>query len=131
MQQATLFTRIIQGEIPCHKVYEDDKTLAFMDIHPVQPGHVLVIPKAQIDHLWDLSDEDYQAVMTTVKKVAERMRNVLKPARVGVQVVGLDVPHAHVHVIPFNTTAEFRHFPDPNEEPNHTELAELAKKLAV
>lgn len=130
MQQATLFTRIIQGEIPCHKVYEDERSFAFMDIHPVQPGHVLVIPKAQVDHLWDLPEEDYRAVMDTAKKVAQRMREVLRPARVGIQVIGLDVPHAHVHVIPFNTTEEFRNFPDMDKEPDHAELAELAKKLA-
>lgn len=129
--QESLFTKIINGDIPCHKVYEDEKTFAFMDIHPVQPGHVLVIPKVQIDHLWDLPDEDYRAVMDTCKKVAAKMRDVLKPARVGVQVIGLDVPHAHVHIIPFNTTAEFRHSPDMSQEPDHEALAELAKKLTV
>jgi len=130
MQQSSLFTRIIAGEIPCHKVYEDDKSLAFMDIHPVQPGHVLVIPKVQIDHVWDLPDEDYRAVFDTAKKVAQRMREVLKPARVGVQVVGLDVPHAHIHLIPFNTAEEFRRQPPVDHEPDHTALSELAKKLA-
>lgn len=130
MQQKTLFTRIVEGEIPCHKVYEDDKTLAFMDIHPVQPGHVLVIPKVQIDHLWDLPEDDYRAVMETCKKVAKRLRDILQPARVGVQVVGLDVPHAHIHLIPFNTAEEFHRQPATNEEPDHTALSELAKKLA-
>lgn len=130
MQQSSLFTRIIQGEIPCHKVYEDDKTLAFMDIHPVQPGHVLVIPKVQIDHLWDLPEDDYRAVMETCKKVAQRMREVLKPGRVGVIVEGLDVPHAHIKLIPFTTSAEFRNIPDMSAEPDHTALSELAKKLA-
>lgn len=130
MQQKSLFTRIIEGEIPCHKVYEDDKTLAFMDIHPVQPGHVLVIPKVQIDHLWDLPEDDYRAVMETCKKVAKRLRDILQPARVGVQVVGLDVPHAHVHLIPFNTAEEFRRQPPMSEEPDHAALSELAKKLS-
>lgn len=128
--QDSIFTKIIKGEIPCHKVYEDDKTLAFLDIHPIQPGHTLVVPKSQIDHLWDLAEEDYQAVMETSKKVADRLREVLQPVRVGVQVLGLDVPHAHVHVFPFNTTAEFRHVPDPQAEPDHDALAEMAKKLA-
>lgn len=126
----SIFTKIIKGEIPCHKVYEDDKTLAFMDINPVQPGHVLVVPKVQIDHLWDLNEADYRALMATCQKVAQRIRAVLRPSRVGVQVVGLDVPHAHVHLIPFNTTEEFRHVPDAAREPDHPALSAMAKKLA-
>lgn len=125
----SIFTKIIKGEIPCHKVYEDDKTLAFLDIHPIQPGHVMVIPKAQVDHLWDLEEQDYQAVMATVKKVANRQREVLKPIRVGVHVVGLDVPHAHVHVFPFNTMAEYRNAPDMTADPDNVALAEMAEKL--
>lgn len=128
--QDSIFTKIIKGEIPCHKVYEDAKTLAFLDIHPVQPGHVLVVPKSQVDHLWDLQPEDYNAVMLTTQKVAQRLRQVLLPVRVGVQVIGLDVPHAHVHVIPFNTTAEFKRDVDMSAEPDHAALAELANKLA-
>ncbi|MES2971734.1 MAG: HIT family protein [Patescibacteria group bacterium] len=127
--QDSVFTKIIRGEIPCHKVYEDDKTLAFLDINPVQPGHVLVVPKAQIDHLWDLSDEDYDAVMKTSQKVAIRLRKVLLSARVGVQVMGMDVPHAHVHLIPFNNGEEFRAKPDTSAEPNHPALAAMAEKL--
>lgn len=128
--EESVFTKIIKGKIPCHKVYEDDKTLAFLDIHPVQAGHVLVIPKQQIDHLWDLPDEDYMAVMQTCRKVASRMRAVLQPVRVGVQVMGMDVPHAHVHLIPFNNGEEFRAKPDMSAEPDHTRLADIAKKLA-
>lgn len=128
--QASIFTKIIKGEIPCHKVYEDDKTLAFLDIHPVQPGHSLVIPKKQVEFLWDLENEDYQAVMMTAKKVAQQIRTVLKVPYVGEQVVGIDVPHAHVHLIPFSTTAEFRAIPDMDADPDHVALAEMAKKLA-
>lgn len=128
--QDSIFTKIIKGEVPCHKVYEDDKTLAFLDIHPIQPGHVLVIPKLQIDHVWDLPDEEYAALMQTCKKVAYRIREVLRPARVGVQVMGMDVPHAHVHLIPFNTGEEFRAKPDGSTEPDHAALADIAKKLA-
>jgi histidine triad (HIT) family protein len=128
--QDSLFMKIIRGEIPSHKIYEDDQTYAFLDIHPVQPGHVLVIPKKQVEFVWDLSDQDYQAVMATAKKVAQRIKQVLKPMFVGEQVVGVDVPHAHVHIIPFNSTAEFRNVPDMQADPDHDALAEIAKKLA-
>lgn len=128
--QDSIFTKIIKGEIPCHKIYEDDKTMAFLDIHPLQPGHTLVIPKAQIDHLWDLEDQDYQAVMVTSKKVANRLREVLKPERVGVKVVGTDVPHAHIHLFPFNTDDQFHAKQDFDYKPDENELADMAKRLA-
>lgn len=126
----SIFTKIIKGEIPCHKVYEDDKTLAFLDIHPVQPGHVLVIPKSQVEFVWDLTDQDYSAVMAATQRVAKRLREVLSVPYVGTQIIGVDVPHAHVHVIPFRTTEEFRNRPDMTAEPDHVALAEMAKKLA-
>lgn len=126
----SIFTKIINGDIPCHKVYEDENTLAFLDIHPVQPGHTLVIPKRQVEFVWDLSDEDYQAVMATARKVANRIREVLAPAFVGEQIVGIDVPHAHVHIIPFSTAHEFHHIPDMTAEPDHAALSEIATKLA-
>jgi histidine triad (HIT) family protein len=128
--QDSIFTKIIKGEIPCHKVYEDDKTFAFLDIHPVQPGHTLVIPKNQVEFVWDLAPEDYAAVMETVKKVARRLRDVAGKPYVGEMVVGIDVPHAHVHLIPFSTGSEFRNIPDTSAEPDHAALAEMAKKLA-
>ena len=128
--QDSIFTKIIKGEIPCHKVYEDELTFAFLDIHPKQPGHVLVIPKVQIDHIWDLPDKDYQALMATVKKVGNRIQAVLSPARVGVQVEGVGVPHAHVHVFPFNSVAEFHVVRDMSAEPDHKALADMAKRLA-
>lgn len=126
----SIFTKIVKGEVPCHQVYEDGATLAFLDIHPAQPGHVLVIPKKQVEFLWDLEDEDYQAVMSTVKKVGRRIREVIDKPFVGVKVIGVDVPHAHVHLIPFSTTEEYRVMPDMTAEPDHEALAEMAKKLA-
>ena len=126
----SVFTKIIRGEIPSHKIYEDDKTFAFLDINPTQPGHTLVIPKKQIDHLWDLPDDDYQALMATTKKVANRLREVLGAKRVGVKVVGDEVPHAHIHLIPFNTTEEYFQRRPKEPDPNHEELAEMAKKLS-
>lgn len=130
MQQDSVFSKIVRGEIACHKIYEDDLTLAFLDIHPVQPGHTLVISKQQVEFVWDLDDHTYQAVMATAKKVARRLKQVLNTPYIGEEVVGVDVPHAHVHLIPFSTTAEFRMIPDMAAEPDHAALADLANKLA-
>lgn len=127
----SVFTKIINGEIPCHKVYEDDQTLAFLDIHPAQPGHTLVIPKVQVEFVWDLSTEDYDAVMATVKKVAQRLRDVMQRPYVGEMVVGTDVPHAHVHLVPFETPDQLKPHLDADTLPvDHTALAEIAAKLA-
>ena len=126
----SIFTNIIKGEIPSYKIYEDDKTLAFLDIHPKTPGHTLVIPKVQVDQFQDLSDEDYEAVMRTVKKVALRIKEVLKPNRVGVEIMGMDVPHTHVHVFGFNSMPEYRRIVDMAAEPNQGELVKMAEKLA-
>jgi histidine triad (HIT) family protein len=125
----SIFAKIIKGEIPSHKIYEDDKTFAFLDIHPKTPGHTLVVPKVQVEFVWDLEDEDYQALMSTVKKVARRIRAVMGRPYVGELVVGIDVPHAHVHVYPFATVEESRFVPDLAAEPDHEALAAVAKKL--
>lgn len=129
--QDSLFTKIIRGEIPSHKVYEDDRTFAFLDIYPVQKGHLLVVPKAQVEFLWDLEDEDYQAVMATAKKLAVQLRDVLGVPYVGEKVVGTDVPHAHVHLIPFYESHQLHADQDFKSEPDHESLAELAKKLSL
>ena len=126
----SIFTKIIKGEIPCHKIYEDDRTLAFLDIHPKTPGHTLVVPKQQVEFVWDLEEADYQAVMAAAKKVALRLREVLAAPYVGELVVGVDVPHAHVHVYAFTTVEESRFIPDQTAEPDHRALAAVAKKLA-
>jgi histidine triad (HIT) family protein len=126
----SLFTQIIRGEIPSHKIYEDAKTYAFLDIHPVQPGHVLIVPKKQVEFVWDLDDEDYQAVMATAQKIAQKMRQTLGVKYVGEQIVGVDVPHAHVQLIPFDTADQFKAAQDMEAEPNHEALARIAKKLA-
>jgi histidine triad (HIT) family protein len=125
----SVFTKIIKDEIPSYKIYEDDLTLAFLDIHPVQPGHTLVIPKKQIEFVWDLPLEDYLAVMETTQKVAKRLREVLKVTYIGERVVGVDVPHAHVQLIPFNVVGEFIAPQNMALEPDHTALAALADKL--
>lgn len=126
----SVFTKIIKGDIPSHRVYEDDKTLAFLDIHPIQPGHVLVVPKKQVDEFQDLSDSDYTALWLTVKKVSRRLKEVTGRRRVGIHVIGIDVPHAHVHVFPFDTIEEYRRIADMSAEPDHSALATMAKKLA-
>lgn len=130
--QDSIFTKIINGEIPCHKVYEDEQTFAFMDIHPAAEGHVLVVPKKQVEFVWDLPDEDYQAVMATVKKIALKQREVFNKPYIGEMIVGTDVPHAHVHVVPFHEAHELKNALTPVEsEPNHDELAAVAAKLAL
>lgn len=126
----SLFTKIIKGDIPCHKIYEDEHTLAFLDIHPLQPGHALVIPKKQIEFVWDLPDETYQAVMATTKKVARRLREVLPQMYVSARIVGIDIPHAHVQLIPFDSADQLHVVQDMTTEPDHAKLAELAETLA-
>ncbi|MBO7717909.1 HIT domain-containing protein [Candidatus Saccharibacteria bacterium] len=100
---SSVFTKIINGEIPCYKIYEDDKTLAFLDIHPETKGHTLVIPKNEVDKIYELPDEEYQALMATVKKLSLHMEKVLG-VRTLWKVVGTDVPHAHVHLLPYDET---------------------------
>jgi histidine triad (HIT) family protein len=131
LMQDSIFTRIVKGEIPAHKVYEDGLVLAFLDIHPAQPGHTLVIPKRQVEFVWDLPDEDYAAVMAAAKKVALTLREVLGMRYVGERIVGIDVPHAHVQLIPFNTAQEFRAAQDMESEPDHAALAAMAERLHI
>ena len=128
--QESIFTKIINGEIPCHKVYEDAFTFAFLDIHPVQPGHTLVVPKKQVPFVWDLDEEMYMALMDTVRRVAHQLRTVLKPGYVGEIIEGVEIAHAHVKLIPFTSVDQFRRLPDDLAEPNHEELAAMAVKLA-
>lgn len=129
--QESVFTRIIKGEIPSHKVYEDEKTIAFMDINPVQTGMVLIVPKIQIDHFMELPDDDYRALMVTLKKVSLKMHEVFPDKRVGVQIEGLDVPHAHIKVFPIASADDFRKVPNTSTEPNHPALAQMANKLQI
>ena len=95
----SIFTKIINSEIPTHKIYEDEKTIAILDIEPKAPGHVLVIPKIQVDKVYDLDDEHYSALWNTAKKVASHMDKILNK-RIFIKVIGTDVPHAHIHLIP-------------------------------
>lgn len=128
--EESVFTKIINGEIPSHKIYEDDYTYAFLDIHPINEGHTLVVPKKQVEFLWDLDTETYDHLMTAVKAVSQHLRERLEYPYVGLQVIGVDVPHAHVHVIPFATVEQYRHKPDMTAEPDHAVLAAVAEKAS-
>lgn len=127
VKMATVFSKIIAGEIPCYKIYEDDKTFAFLDNNPVGYGHTLVIPKIEVDKLYDLPDDYLVAVARTVQKVAKNMERVLGQ-RVLMKVMGLDVPHAHVHLFMFDPNFDpEKKFPKPTPE----EYLELQKKLEI
>lgn len=126
----SVFTKIIKGELPANKVYEDDKTIAIIPLHPIALAHVLVIPKKQINHFIDLPDEDYLAVMKTVKRVGQRIDEIIQPKRVGLKVEGLDVPHVHVHVVGFDTISQYREKPDESQDPDFDKNKTLAKSLA-
>jgi histidine triad (HIT) family protein len=99
---ASIFSRIVAGEIPCYKVAEDDNYLAFLDILPVAKGHILVIPKREEDKLWNLQDEEYLGLMLFAKRIANKMEVVFDCKRVGMAVIGLEVPHAHIHLVPMH-----------------------------
>jgi histidine triad (HIT) family protein len=103
---ATIFSRIIAGEIPCYKVAEDDRFFAFLDINPVSKGHTLVVPKIEEDYLFNLDDVTLQAYILFAKKVAKAIEKAVPCKRVGVAVIGLDVPHAHIHLVPLNSESD-------------------------
>lgn len=103
----SVFTKIIKGEIPCHKLYEDEKTIAFLTIEPFVPGHTLVVPKVQVENFDDLADEDYDAVFRTVKQLTKQLKSAFGVKKVGVLITGFDVPHVHVHLVPVVNHGEF------------------------
>lgn len=103
---ASIFTRIINGEIPCYKIAEDDRHIAFLDVNPVQPGHVLVVPKHEVSYIFDLDDDEYQSLTLFAKRVAEALKKAVPCKRVGVAVIGLEVPHAHIHLIPLTNEGD-------------------------
>jgi histidine triad (HIT) family protein len=123
---ATIFSMIVTGEIPAYKVAENDDFLAFLDIRPVAKGHTLVIPKQEIDYYFDLEDDQLAAMMIFAKKVAKAVKKVVPCIRVGVAVVGLEVPHAHVHLIPLNSLGDMLRFGQTPIAIPTEEMAELA-----
>ena len=129
--EESIFTKIIKGEIPAHKVYEDEKIIVIMDIFPIQPGHVLIIPKVQTGDFYHLDDATYQHLFAVVKKMAIKLKAVFPDKKkIAVQIEGLDVPHAHVHLFPINSDQDFR-AKNSDSEPDHQALAELADKLKI
>lgn len=128
--EPSIFTRIIRGEIPCHKVYEDDQLLAFLDIHPVQPGHILVVPKQQIEQFTELNEEVFTHLMQVVQKLAQHLQAQTGCWRVNLRIEGYDVAHTHIHLIPTNHEHESYNPHRMEIEPDHTALAVMAKKLA-
>lgn len=125
---ATLFARIIAGEIPAHKIAEDDRFLAFLDISPLKEGHTLVIPKRETDYLFDLPDEELADLMLFAKRVAKAVKAAVDCRRIGVAVIGLEVPHAHVHLIPMRTVSDMN-FANPKLAPSQEELRATAAQI--
>lgn len=121
----SIFTRIVKGEIPCYKVAENENYLAFLDIRPLTKGHTLVIPKKEIDYLFDLDNETYAGLMLFTKQVAIAMKQVIPCERIGVVVMGTEVPHAHVHLIPFREINDMN-FANPKLQLSNEEMQTIA-----
>ena len=125
---ASIFTKIISGEIPSHKIAENDEFLAFLDISPLAKGHTLVIPKKEIDYIFDLPDDLLARLMVFAKEVALKVEKVMPCERIGVSVVGLEVPHTHIHLIPINSVSDMN-FARPKLELSQYELSRIAEKI--
>jgi histidine triad (HIT) family protein len=124
----TLFSRIVAGEIPCHKIAEDDRFLAFLDIMPLSHGHTLVIPKLEVDRFFDLPDDLLSGINVFARDVALKLERAIPCERVGVAVIGLEVPHAHVHLIPLNGVADIN-FERPKMKVSQDDLAAIAAQI--
>lgn len=124
----SIFTRIVNGEIPCHKVAEDDRYLAFLDINPLREGHTLVVPKVEVDYLFDLDDPVLEGLLPFAKRVAKKIQRVVPCTRIGVTVVGLEVPHAHVHLIPIDGVHDME-FSRPKLKFTAQEMSALAERI--
>ena len=126
---SSIFSKIIAGEIPCYKVAEDDKHLAFLDINPNAEGHTLCIPKKEVDRLFDLSEEDYAALFSFSRKVALALKRTIPCNRIGLSVIGLEVPHAHVHLIPLNSMEDATF--GKKVQPGPQAMQALAERIAA
>lgn len=125
---ASLFSKIVAGEIPAHKVAEDESFLAFLDINPLVEGHVLVIPKKEEDYIFDLDDDTYNGLHAFAKRVAVAIRKAIPCKRIGVAVIGLEIPHAHIHLVPMNQMDDIN-FSRPKLHPSGEELKATAEKI--
>ena len=125
---ATLFTKIVNGEIPCHKIYEDENYLAFLDIRPINPGHTLCIPKKEVDYIFDVDDDTLAGLIVFSKKVAKMIEKQVECKRIGVMVAGLEVPHCHIHLVPMKDLGDLN-FANC-QEMAQDRLAELAAQIS-
>jgi len=125
---ASLFSKIVSGEIPCYKVAENEKFLAFLDINPLSVGHTLVIPKKETDYIFDIDDADLSEMIVFAKNVAKKIEKNVKCKRIGVAVIGLEVPHAHIHLIPINNVSDID-FSRPKLKLEKEKLDEISKKI--
>ena len=127
----TIFSKIIAGEIPCYKVAENDKFFAFLDINPIAPGHTLVVPKQETDYIFDLDDEMIGEMMVFAKKVAEAIKQAIPCRKVGMAVLGLEVPHAHIHLVPLRNEGDmdFKHKLDLPKEEMISIATEIASRI--
>jgi len=126
---ATIFTRIINGEIPCHRIAEDDRYLAFLDINPLKAGHTLVVPKKETDYLFDMDDDDLSGIMLFSRKVAAAIRIAYPCNRIGMAVLGLEVPHAHIHLVPMDSMEDVN-FKNPKLRFTPEEFREIAASIS-
>jgi histidine triad (HIT) family protein len=125
---ASIFTRIIAGEIPCHKIAENESFIAFLDITPLAKGHTLVIPKREVDYYFDLTDDELSDIQIFAKQVASQIKKVVPCKRIGVAIIGLEVPHAHIHLVPLNTMKDI-HFGGERLQLSNDEMADLAASI--
>jgi histidine triad (HIT) family protein len=126
---ATIFTKIINGEIPCYKIAEDDDYFAFLDINPLRAGHTLIVPKQETDYIFDLDDDHLAGMILFSKKVAAAIRYVIPCNRIGVAILGLEVPHAHIHLVPMDTMEDIN-FKRPKLKFTADEFREVADKIS-
>lgn len=127
---ATIFARIINGEIPCYKVAEDDQYIAFLDVRPLKAGHTLVVPKQEVDYIFDLDENTLAGMMLFAQKVARAMKEVIDCKRVGVAVLGLEVPHAHIHLVPLTKEGDLL-FTNPRVSISPEENEKLAREIGA
>jgi histidine triad (HIT) family protein len=125
---ATIFTKIINGEIPCYKIAEDERYFAFLDINPLRAGHTLVVPKRETDYVFDLDDNDLSGLILFSKKVAAAIKSAVPCKRIGVAILGLEVPHAHIHLVPMDSMEDVN-FRNPKLKFTPEEFNEIAKKI--
>jgi len=125
---ATIFTKIIRGEIPCYKVAEDDRYFAFLDINPLRAGHTLVVPRQETDYVFDLDDEQLKGLMIFSKKVAAAIKSAFPCNRIGIAILGLEVPHTHVHLVPMDSMEDIN-FKNPKLKFTPEEFKEIASKI--